>query len=295
MFQRFKVWLVRKYYRFMCRRGWHGHVDETPSTELTIPGPASAIAGRLYPGESGSNQPLIVYFHGGGWVIGDLDTHNAFCHVLRQRTGCSVIAVDYRLAPEHPFPAAVDDCLAATNWVAAHSERLGPSNGQLIIAGDSAGANLATCTCLALDSSTRARVAGEIVIYPVVDHYNAAPPSYTLRARGQSLTRNFMIWFWDTYLGNHSPDSATAKCAMPLHADNLASLPPTFLITAEYDPLRDEGSAYAQRLQQAGVPLRYRHFDTAAHGFACSEGPNANFIAFMDDLIDWLQQLTRSR
>jgi acetyl esterase len=202
-----------------------------------------------------------------------------------------VIAVDYRLAPEHAFPAAAEDCLAATRWIGEHIADLAPSNGALVLAGDSAGANLATCTCLELDAATRAKVVGEIVKYPVVDHYNASPPSYTERARGQALTSNFMVWFWDTYLGDCDADDPKAKRAMPLHAQNLASLPPTFLITAEYDPLRDEGIAYAEKLRDAGVVLQYRHFDTAAHGFACSEGPNENFNAYMDDLATWVKQL----
>ena len=291
MLQPLKVWATRKYYRFISNRGWKGHISETPYIELRIPGLAGSIPARVYAGDTTADKPLIVYFHGGGWVIGDLRTHNAYCHTLRQRSGCSVIAVDYRLAPEHPFPAAAEDGLEATRWIAEHVDQLGPSNGKLIIAGDSAGANLATTTCLELDAVSREKVVGEIVKYPVVDHYSAARPSYTQRARGQALTRNLMIWFWDTYLGDCAADNPVAKRAMPLHAENLATLPPTFLITAEYDPLRDEGIAFAQKLQQAGVALRYRHFDTAAHGFACSEGPNDTFMAFMDDLVDWLQQL----
>jgi acetyl esterase len=291
VFQRLQVWATRKYYRVISRRGWQGHIEETPYSELRIPGPAGSIPARVYAGDTGADKPLIVYLHGGGWVIGDLDTHNAYCHTLRQRSGCSVIAVGYRLAPEHRFPAAAQDSLAATRWIAAHVDQLAPCNGKLVIAGDSAGANLATSTCLELDAGTRQQVVGEIVKYPVVDHYSAAPPSYTQRARGQMLTRNLMIWFWDSYLGDCAADDPAAKRAMPLHAENLASLPPTFLVTAEYDPLRDEGIAYAQKLQRAGVALRYRHFDTAAHGFACSEGPNDNFMAFMDDLVDWLQHL----
>jgi acetyl esterase len=125
----------------------------------------------------------------------------------------------------------------------------------------------------------------------VVDHYSANPPSYTERAKGQTLTSGLMVWFWDTYLGRCPPDSPSARRAMPLHSDQLDSLPPTFLITAEYDPLRDEGVAFAGKLRDADVPLQYRHFDAAAHGFACSEGPNPDFEAYLSDLVDWLGRL----
>jgi acetyl esterase len=291
MLQKFKVWALRKYYRHISARGWKNHIVSTPYSSLQIPTAAGPVPARMYAGSTADDKPLIIYFHGGGWVIGDLDTHNAYCQALCERSGCSVIAVDYRLAPEHAFPAAAEDCLAVTRWIGDHVGDLAPSNGTLVLAGDSAGANLATCTCLELDSATRAKVVGEIVKYPAVDHYSANLPSYTERARGQALTSNFMFWFWDTYLGDCAADAPQAKRAMPLRAQNLASLPPTLLITAEYDPLRDEGIAYAEKLRDAGVVLQYRHFDTAAHGFACSEGPNENFNTFMDDLVTWLKQL----
>jgi acetyl esterase len=291
MLQKFKVWALRKYYRHISVRGWKKHIEDTPYSSLQIPTAEGPVPARMYASTTGAGKPLIIYFHGGGWVIGDLDTHHAYCQTLSERSGCTVIAVDYRLAPEHIFPAAAEDCLAVTRWIGDHVGELAPSNGTLVLAGDSAGANLATCTCLELDASTRAKVVGEIVKYPVVDHYNANPPSYTERARGQALTSNFMVWFWDTYLGNCGAEEPRAKHAMPLHSKNLATLPPTLLITAEFDPLRDEGIAYAKKLRDAGVALQYRHFDTAAHGFACSEGPNENFNVFMDDLVTWIKQL----
>jgi acetyl esterase len=172
---------------------------------------------------------------------------------------------------------------------------LGPSNGTLVIAGGSAGANLTTCTCLELDNGRRGKVIGEILLYPVVDHYSTDYPSYTERARGQILTHKILVWFWDTYLGDCTADDPKAKRAMPLLAQNLSCLPPTLLITAEYDPLRDEGMAYAEKLREAGVKLQYRHFDTAAHDFVCSEGPNENFNVFMDDLVAWLEHIGKAR
>lgn len=294
MFQRMKVWCVRHYYRLLCYWGWRQHVNKPPGTEVQFPGPAGPIKGRTYPGAKGSDNPLIVYFHGGGWVVGDLATHDAYCHTMRQRTGCSVVAIDYRLAPEHPFPAAMDDCLAVTQWIAENAQQLVVNNGSLIIGGDSAGANLATTTCLELSAAARALVVGSIVTYPVVDHYNAETHSYSERAKGQSLTSNFMVWFWDTYLAGFDPQSSAAQRAMPLRADCLETLPPTFLVTAEFDPLRDEGIAYAEKLCRSGVAVHYRHFATAAHGFACSEGPTDDFNACMDGLVQWLQTLRES-
>ena len=295
IFLKIKVWMLRKYYRFVSARGWKGHIEDAPYSTLQIPTNAGSIPARMYANSAGEDKPLIIYFHGGGWVIGDLETHHAYCQALSARSGCTVVAVDYRLAPEHPFPAAADDSLETTRWLADNLHQLGPCNGTLVIAGDSAGANLTICTCLELDTDTRAKLVGEIVKYPAVDHYSTDYPSYSERARGQALTRNLMVWFWDTYLGTRGAADPMASRAMPQRADNLAILPPTYLITAEFDPLRDEGIAFAEKLRQSGVPLQYRHFDTAAHGFACSEGPNENFNVFMDDLVAWLEHIGKAR
>jgi acetyl esterase len=294
MWQKSKVWVLRKFYHFISNWGWRGHALVPKYHALEIPGRAGPIQARIYANSQGANRPLIIYFHGGGWVIGDLDTHQPFCQVLNDRSGCTVISVDYRLAPEHPFPAAHNDSVDATRWIAGHIDKLGPCNQRLVLAGDSAGANLATCVCLELDANPALckMLAGAVVKYPVVDHYQADRPSFTQRATGQSLTSKLVIWFWDTYLGDCSANDSAAKRAMPLHASNLASLPPTFLITAEFDPLRDEGIAYAEKLRESGVALQYRHFDNAAHGFACSEGPSADFNAYMDDLVAWLARLS---
>jgi acetyl esterase/lipase len=291
LLQAFKVWGFRKYYHIISARGWKGHIGEPTYNALQIPGEVGPIRARMYPGSQTKDRPLIVYFHGGGWVIGDLHTHHPFCHTLSLKSGCTVIAVDYRLAPEHPFPAAPDDCLAATRWIADHIGDFGPSNHRLLIAGDSAGGNLAICTCLELGPEIRAMVAGQVVKYPAVDHYSSMHASYIERARGQSLTSKVMFWFWDTYLADCAADDPKARRAMPLQADTLPGLPPTFLITAEYDPLRDEGIAFADKLREAGVALHYRHFDTALHGFACSEGPTPDFNAYMEDLVSWIDQL----
>jgi acetyl esterase len=245
----------------------------------------------MFSDHSREDRPLIVYFHGGGWVIGDLDTHTPFCHVLHQRSGCNVIAVDYRLAPEQPFPAAPDDCLAATRWIAEHIGDFGGSDHRVVVAGDSAGGNLASVVCLGADPELREKIAGEVVIYPVTDHYDAGFPSYVERAKGQTLTADLMRWFWDTYLAGGKPGGSDEARAFPARSSALGTLPSTFLVTAEYDPLRDEGIAFSEQLREAGVALEYRHFGNAAHGFACSEGPNEDFEAMIVDLLAWLEKL----
>ena len=291
MWQAIKVWGFRKYYRFTSKRGWKGHLDTPNWSAVEIPGPAGPLGARLYVGNSQPDKPLIIYFHGGGWVIGDLESHHPFCQALARSTNCTVISVDYRLAPEHPFPAAHDDALAATQWVAEHINTLGPSNGMLVVAGDSAGGNLATCTCLQLDGASRSRVAGQLVLYPATDHYSIHYPSHLERAKGSSLTTKRLYFFWDTYLGSDNRRAVTAARALPSRAANLSSLPPMLLVTAEYDPLRDEGKDYAAKCSAAGVQVSHRHFDNAKHGFACSEGPTPDFDKVMQDVRDWLQTL----
>lgn len=294
MLRKLKAFLLRRFYRFSNARAWKGHRIERASTSMQAATTAGAIKLRMFHGDRGAESPLIVYFHGGGWVIGDLDSYQSFCQALCQRSGCSVIAVDYRLAPEHSYPAAHDDCLAATHWIATNMQELGPANGTLVLAGDSAGANLATATCLAVEPGVRQAIAGQILIYPVVDHYESAWTSYQKKIRGYKLTGDMMVWFWDTYLAGkgraHLTDRELER-ATPLKSAGLGSLPPALIVTAEHDPLRDEGIAYTGKLRDAGVEVDYRHFDDADHGFVCSEGPTENYEAFMSDLADWIGKI----
>jgi acetyl esterase len=243
----------------------------------------------MYTAAATGEKPLILFFHGGGWVVGDLDTHHPFCQMLAHQTGATVVAVNYRLAPEHPWPAAQDDCLAAAEWAAKHLAELGPNNGKLVIVGDSAGGNLTACTCLSLSQPARNCIAGAAILYPVVDHYQRSWPSYQERAKASSLTSTMMYWFWDTYLGPSSPDQALS--ARPLNSGDLDTLPALFSVTAELDPLRDEGQAFAEEVSAQGVSVQQRHFPEAAHGFACSEGPTADFSAFLADFHQWLDAL----
>lgn len=288
MLNKIKAAVLRVYYRYANRHVWAGHYTDRPVSNLFIPGPGGPIPVRIYASEADGQHPVILYIHGGGWVIGDLESHHPFCQILAQRTTATVLAVDYRLAPECPYPAANDDCLAVANWVSENFKAVGPNNGRMIIAGDSAGGNLTAATCLAVQGRARDVLDGAITLYPVVDHYSNNRPSYKERARAKPLSSKLMFWFWDTWLGDTPPQRA--PLARPLLSDKLGQLPPLFNITAEFDPLRDEGQAFARATEEAGVAVEHHHFPTAAHGFACSSGPSEEFNQFMDLLVAWLER-----
>jgi len=210
---------------------------------------------RLYAPAAGTDLPVVVYLHGGGWVVGSLDSHDGLCRALANRAGCRVAAVHYRLAPEHRFPAAVDDCWAVTRWAFEQASRVA-------VAGDSAGGNLAAVMALrARDAGLR--LAHQVLIYPVTDHrFDTA--SYAANAAGYGLTAAGMRWFWDHYLGG--ADGAHPD-ASPLRAPSLAGVAPALVVVCGLDPLRDEGVAYAGRLREAGVPARLSEYDGMIHGF----------------------------
>ena len=228
-------------------------------------GPAGSLALRIYTPLGDGPFPLMVFFHGSGFVVCSLDTHDGMCRNLCAGTGCVVVSVDYRLAPEAKFPAAPDDCLAATRWAAANAAALGADPGRMLVAGDSAGATSPRSPPCASATRAARSLLGQLLIYPVTDYYDPGTPSMTENAEGYGLTRAGMIWFWDHYLAD--PADGAHPHASPLRADDLSGLPPALVVTAEYDPLRDEGERYADRLQQAGVPTAMKRWDGMNHGF----------------------------
>lgn len=217
---------------------------------------------RLYRPTGDGPYPILMNFHGGGWVIGDLDTSDAVCRGMSEAAGCLVISVDYRLAPEHLYPAAADDAYAATCWAAENATELG-GNGKLAVFGESAGANLATVVSQRARDENGPEIDFQLLAYPVVDHdLNRA--SYAENGEGYLLEKDTMSWFWDLYC---PPERRTEPAASPLLAPSLADLPPALVLTAEFDPLRDEGNAYADALAAAGVSARSLCFDGLVHDF----------------------------
>jgi acetyl esterase/lipase len=237
-----------------------GPFEPVPYHDRDLRGPHGPIPTRIYqPTEK--TAPVLVYFHGGGWVLGGITTAHAVCATLARASGCVVASVDYRLAPEHRYPAAVDDAWAATRWIAEHPTEVGGS-GKLAVGGDSAGGNLAAVVAV------RAREVGmplelQLLVYPVTDA-DLDTLSYNENAEGYWLTRQGMAWFWDQYIPEGDRFQPEAS---PLRAPDLTGVAPALVITAEYDPLRDEGEAYAERLAAAGVPVTLSRYDGLIHGF----------------------------
>jgi acetyl esterase len=233
-------------------------------TDRTIPGPAGEIPVRIYTPAGKPPFPVLVYFHGGGWVIGSLESHDGTCRDLANGAGSIVVSVDYRLAPENRFPAAAEDAYAATKWVAENAASIGADAGRVAIGGDSAGGNLTAVVALMARDRGGPRLAFQLLVYPVTDVARDTR-SYEENADGYFLTRKAMEWFWGHYLGR--PTDGENAYASPLRAASLAGLPPALVITAEFDPLRDEGEAYARRLEEAGVHVRLKRYDGMIHGF----------------------------
>ena len=235
-----------------------------------IPGPEGEIPIRVYTADTPAPRPALIYFHGGGWVVCDLDTHDVVCTAIAHRAGAVVVAVDYRLAPEYKFPAAVVDCYAATVWVASNAERLGIDPQRISVGGDSAGGNLATVVSLKSRDEHGPAIALEVMVYPVTDLSSFASRSYQEFGEGHQLTKTEMEWFRDHYLS--SMEDAANPHASPLLAGDLRGLPPALIITAECDPLRDEGEAYGKRLADAGVPVTCTRYRGMIHPFFSLSG-----------------------
>jgi acetyl esterase len=260
-------------------------------TPLEIPGPAGAIPARTYCPlelrERNGLAPCLIFFHGGGWVIGDLDTHDVVCRTIAANGQTLVIAVDYRLAPEHKFPAAVDDAIAATEWIAKSAPQLAIDASRLFIGGDSAGGNLTAVTCIHA-RDTGLKIAGQVLIYPATD-LTLRHPSHQDPSTYALLNAANIRWFTNHYV--NEPSDREQWKASPAMVGSLAGLPPAILLTAGADPLHDEGLEYAERLKQAGVPVQYRDFPGQFHGFVTMGKllPAANEA--LRDIGDWLRAL----
>jgi acetyl esterase len=235
--------------------------------EMSIAGAEGPLRARLYQPEEAAEEasgPLLVYYHGGGWVRGDLDTHDQPCRLLAKSSGVSVLSVDYRLAPEYPFPAAVDDALAAFRDALARAAELGVDPGRIAVGGDSAGGHLAAVTAQLAAADDGFAPAFQLLIYPATDSAEVAASRVTF-AEGFVLTKEEMDWYEERFL-SPTQDRRDPRVS-PLWAQDLSNLPPGLVVTAGFDPLRDEGEAYARRLREAGVPTLLRRHAGYVHGF----------------------------
>nr|QLJ96471.1 alpha/beta hydrolase [Micromonospora carbonacea] len=236
--------------------------------DTVVPGPAGDLPVRVHRPAGAGPLPTLVYFFGGGWTLGSVDTADGICRRLANATGCQVVTVGYRLAPEHPFPAAVHDCHAAVRWLAAYAEQFGADPARLAVGGDSAGGNLAAAVTLLARDSGGPALAAQLLVYPNTDQRERAEPA------GEQdpllFNRHSVAW----YRGHYLPDPADAAnpLASPLLAEDLTGLPPALVITAEYDPLREEGERYAGRLREAGVPVELARYAGMIHGFFAMPG-----------------------
>lgn len=230
-----------------------------------IAGPAGDIPIRLYWPEGKGPFPITVFYHGGGWTLNNLDTHDTICRSITRQAECLTVSVDFRLAPEHPFPAVIEDSYAALKWVAENAASIRGDAKCIAVAGDSSGGNQAAVMTLLARDQGGPDIVYQVLIYPVVDYYLPGTQSYEENATGYSLSRDFMIWFWNNYL----PPETDPKNPLisPLQASDLSGLPPALIITAEFDPLRDEGEAYAARLRDAGILVNLRRYEGMMHGF----------------------------
>lgn len=232
--------------------------------ERDVPGPAGSVRVRIYrPAQASTPSPAIVFFHGGGWTICSLDTHDGLCREMAVATAAVVCSVDYRMAPEHRFPAAAEDSYAALRWLVDNAEELGIDQARVAVAGDSAGGNLAAVTAQLAAAGPGPRLAYQLLAYPVLD-YNFDTDSYRENAHGYAVTIDHMRWYWEQYLGERDGSDPMAS---PLRASDFSGLPPTYLVAAQHCPLRSENESYADRLRAAGVPVTMVVCPGMFHGF----------------------------
>lgn len=265
-YHKVSAFVARRIYRD-TRSALSPKAPEVAEAKLMVFGERVAV--RAYRPLAGETLPALVFFHGGGWTIGDLDTHDVVCRQLAVGARCAVFSVDYRLAPEHPFPAAVDDCFFATQYVHANAEKLGIDRARIAVGGDSAGGNLAAVVALMARDAGGPPLAYQLLIYPATDQ-RCESASHARNGEGYLLTKEAIVFFRSAYLPD--PKDYTDWRASPLLARSHAGLPAAFVLTAGYDPLLDEGRAYAERLANSGVETVYREYPDMVHGFVLFGG-----------------------
>ncbi|WP_416904584.1 alpha/beta hydrolase [Micromonospora echinospora] len=266
-----------------------GGGDAEPVHEVrdrTVPGPAGDLPVRIYRPAGDGPLPTLVYFFGGGWTLGSIDTADGICRRLANAVPCQVITVGYRLAPENRFPAAVLDCHAATAWIAAHADELGVDPTRLAVGGDSAGGNLAAAVTLLARRDGVPALAGQLLVYPNTLH-RGETDSMRESEDPYLFNRTSVDWYWGHYLAD--PADGRNPLASPLLAEDLGGLPPALVITAEYDPLRDEGERYAERLREAGVPTELARYSGMIHGFFAMSGVLDGGRHALDRAAGWLR------
>lgn len=250
--------------------------------EHTVPGPAGEIPARVYSPGGDAVLPVLVYFHGGGWVIGDLDSQDRACRKMALQANIIIVSVDYRLAPEHKFPAAFDDCYAVTEWVAQHGADLGMDTLRIAVGGDSAGGNLAAAVCLKARDADGPKINFQLLIYPGVDATRLNRRSHQNFSRGFLLSVQDIDYFRQAYA--NSPEDYLNPYMSPLLADNHSGLPPAFVFTAEFDPLKSEGRAYADKLGESGVEVSYKDYPGTIHAFFGLSKLKQNTLAMQDSI-----------
>lgn len=261
--------------------------------DRTIAGPGGPLGLRIYtphgvPGEHGVGPfPLLVFFHGSGFVVCSLETHDILCRNLCAGSGAVVVSVDYRLAPEHKFPAGLDDCLRATRWAAEAGHELNTDPRRIAVGGDSAGGNLAAVTAIRLRDEGGLALTAQLLLYPVADYFEPGTPSYRENAEGYGLTAKQMAWFFGHYLSE--PSQGADPLVSPLRTPKLSGLPPALIYTAEYDVLRDEAERYAERLRESGVPVAFHRWRGMNHGFMQWVGRVDRATEAVDSACAWLR------
>jgi len=249
----------------LAMRATQGELERVAKVEdRSFRGPAGELPLRIYTPDGRGPFPVLIYFHGGGWVVGSIEIVDASCRSLANLAGCMVVSAGYRLAPEHKFPAAADDCYAATRWVALHAASFSGDPARLAVGGESAGANLAAVAALMAQERGAPSLVHQLLAYPVLN-YAFDTPSYRENGDGYFLTKDMMVWFWRQYLRDETDGENPS--ASPLRSQYLRGVAPATILAAEFDPLRDEAEAYAARLREAGVPVTYTCYKGLIHGF----------------------------